>query len=284
VGPALRRPAGGTGTRPEGRATAPRWPRPRPGPRPVRPGPHRRRPAASARRGHPAATRAHPPRIGRRSRATPTQTSIRPPLPGRHADPCQQRRTVTVHTQRHPGGQDAARRPLPSPRPLPPFTSALNIRSVAIRSRNRGTSGRGSLRYLTSRLAAGSSSSFIRCSAALAVDSAAKPSGWTGSISNSSAACLAWWYVSAAACAASRYSSTKRHTMSLMDSWSLVVVILPPVGSYERVLPSRGMLAKPPRVKGSLADSGRQPEERLQTDVRALRDRGRRSSRRTTGG
>jgi hypothetical protein len=192
--------------------------------------------------------------------------------------------TVTVYTQRHPGGQDAARRPLPSPRPLPPFTSALNIRSVAIRSRNRGTSGRGSLRYLTSRLAAGSSSSFIRCSAALAVDSAAKPSGWTGSISNSSAACLAWWYVSAAACAASRYSSTKRHTMSLMDSWSLVVVILPPVGSYERVLPSRGMLAKPPRVKGSLADSGRQPEERLQTDVRALRDRGRRSSRRTTGG
>jgi hypothetical protein len=68
-----------------------------------------------------------------------------------------------------------------------------------------------------------------------------------------------------------RYSPTKRRTMSLMDSWSLVVVILPPVGSYGRVLPSPGMLAKPPRVKGSLADSGRQPEERLQTDVRALR-------------
>jgi hypothetical protein len=154
--------------------------------------------------------------------------------------------TVTLHTQRHPGGQDAARRPLPSPRPLPPFTSALNIRSVAIRSRNRGTSGRGSLRYLTSRLAAGSSSSFIRCSAALAVDSAAKPSGWTGSIPNSSAACLAWWYVSAAACAASRYSPTKRHTMSLMDSWSLVVVILPLLVRMNMSCHHRGCLRSRP--------------------------------------
>jgi hypothetical protein len=31
------------------------------------------------------------------------------------------------------------------------------------------------------------------------------------------------------------------------------------------------MLAKPAQGKGSLADSGRQPEERLHTDVRALR-------------
>jgi hypothetical protein len=65
---------------------------------------------------------------------------------------------------------------------------------------------------------------------------------------------------------------TKRTAMSLEDSWSLVVMVVPS-GWFVETCPAitRDACDAGPGSRGRLADSGRQPEERLQTDVRALR-------------
>jgi hypothetical protein len=107
-------------------------------------------------------------------------------------------------------------------------------------------------------------------SAALAFDRAAKPPGWTGSISNKPAVCLAWWYVSAAARATSRYSPTKRTAMSLEDSWVACGHGCSPLLVGMDVCPAitgNGCEAGPGEGV-ALADSGRQSVE---TDRRALR-------------